>query len=47
MLDIKPLLSLLTVKIWPLIDTNDINRIKKFASISMLLLVKADMLDYL
>ena len=47
LLDIKPLLSLLTVKIWPLIDKNDINRIKKFASISMLLLIKADMQDYL
>ena len=45
--DIKPLLSLITVKVWPLIEKTEIEKIKRVASMSMLLLVKAQMFDYL
>jgi hypothetical protein len=45
--DIKPLLSLLTVKVWPLIEKTEIQKIKMTASMSMLLLVKAQMLEFL
>lgn len=41
--DVESLLSLLTVKIWPMVDTEDVNRIKKLASLSMLTLLKAQM----
>lgn len=44
---IKPLLALLTVKVWPTIDKTEIETIKRTASMSMLLLIKAGMMDYL
>jgi hypothetical protein len=45
--EIESMLGLLTVKIWPMVDTEDVNRIKKHASLSMLTLIKAQMLNYL
>ena len=41
------MLALLTVKVWPTIDKSQIDQIKTTASMSMLLLIKSKMVDYL